>query len=365
MKKVLFFPLLRIPSGHHQVANTLIDSIKAIDNNIICEKIELLSTSYGRVESLISNIYLTWIHRLPSLYRSLYQWNAVNNRSKVSNSHKLYIILFLSHLRKVLRENDADLLVCTHAMPSFLLNHLKEHNEISVPIINVYTDYFINNIWGSTKIDYHFVPDQILKDELVSKGVPSEKINITGIPVHSELQNENGRRHPTRTRKILVTGGSLGCGVMKKLIMKIESDEQFQWFVLCGKNSKLFDEIKNKEKKHLHALPYISSKVEMADLYNEVDAILTKPGGVTLSESITRKIPIFVYYALPGQEEMNFQHLEKLKIVYPIYLDKPIGRQLENFFEGEEVSKFQSRIANYLYQQIDRDYSYILKKLIQ
>ena len=41
-------------------------------------------------------------------------------------------------------------------------------------------------------------------------------------------------------------------------------------------------------------------------LYDKADAIITKPGGITITECLWKQVPIFVYEALPGPEEMNF-----------------------------------------------------------
>lgn len=47
----------------------------------------------------------------------------------------------------------------------------------------------------------------------------------------------------------------------------------------------------------------------MNQLYNKADAILTKPGGVTISEALQKKLPILVHTSLPGQEEINLDYL--------------------------------------------------------
>ena len=54
----------------------------------------------------------------------------------------------------------------------------------------------------------------------------------------------------------------------------------------------------------------------MNALYESVDAIITKPGGVTISECLYKKIPIFIYHELPGQEEVNLQNLKNWGLVY-------------------------------------------------
>ncbi|QGS68545.1 hypothetical protein CV093_08425 [Oceanobacillus sp. 143] len=86
--------------------------------------------------------------------------------------------------------------------------------------------------------------------------------------------------------------------------------------VLCGKNIDLFQSIERLNHSHIKPLPYLESKEEMNHLYNEADAIITKPGGVTITESLWKKLPIFVYEALPGQEEINLNYLQRQGLIF-------------------------------------------------
>jgi processive 1,2-diacylglycerol beta-glucosyltransferase len=362
MKKILFFPLLNIPSGHHQVVYSIIDAVNELDSSTKCEVVELLSFSYGKVEKYISKMYLIWIKFFPSTYKWVYKVNAIN---KTNPKYRLYSLLFMRSIKKLLDEKQPDFLVCTHALPSYLINELKKRDNITIPVLNVYTDYFINNIWGKSHIDYHFVPDQNFREYLIEKGVIPDNIFVTGIPVHRLVINEQSQNpHRNIIKRVLITGGSLGCGEMKKLINRIEKEEEFEWLILCGKNDKLYKSLLAKRKMHIIPLGYIKSKTKMANVYKSVDAILTKPGGVTLSESLLNKIPIFVYHVLPGQEEMNLHHLESLNLVYRVKLDTSITEQLKLFFETEEVSHFQHRLHNYLNQIETKSYANVLQKII-
>ena len=58
MARVLFLPLLQIPSGHHHVADCIQEQLKNTSNSFSFEKVELLSYSYGKAEKLISSLYL-------------------------------------------------------------------------------------------------------------------------------------------------------------------------------------------------------------------------------------------------------------------------------------------------------------------
>ncbi|MDQ0218912.1 UDP-N-acetylglucosamine:LPS N-acetylglucosamine transferase [Peribacillus cavernae] len=68
------------------------------------------------------------------------------------------------------------------ALPSYLLNYLKEIEELTIPVINLYTDYFIHQLWGIQHIDYHFVTSREMKEFLKQKGIKDEQIFVNGCP---------------------------------------------------------------------------------------------------------------------------------------------------------------------------------------
>ncbi|MEH7134408.1 galactosyldiacylglycerol synthase, partial [Priestia megaterium] len=61
MKKVLFLPLLKMPSGHHQVAEALMDILERRTTNICYKKIDLLSYTNELLEKVVTGTYLKWI----------------------------------------------------------------------------------------------------------------------------------------------------------------------------------------------------------------------------------------------------------------------------------------------------------------
>ena len=122
------------------------------------------------------------------------------------------------------------------------------------------------------------------------------------------INHKNGDRP-----KILISGGNSGLGGILKLSNELKKASHYDFLVLCGNNKKLFNEILSWNVEHVKGLPYISSRAEMNKLYNQVDAIITKPGGVTVSEALRKRLPIFVHSVLPGQEQINLHVFKKSK----------------------------------------------------
>ncbi|MED4970315.1 MGDG synthase family glycosyltransferase [Parageobacillus toebii] len=266
MKTVLFLPLLQIPSGHHQAADALKEDLLAMAPQWQCHKVELLSSRLGQAEKLISSVYLQWIRHFPKTYSILYD-QAVIRQKKAHLSFRYYEILFRRHIKNVVQHIQPDLIVCTHALPSYLLNRLKLSKEIANPVVNVYTDYFIHHLWGIEAIDYHFVGHPYMKTKLMKKGVPESRIFVTGIPIHPYITISKRKGQTERLcYSGLISGGSLGIGAFTELLKKISPNDPIDYYVLCGKNVQIYKQLQNENHPRFIPLPYISSRQEPIEI---------------------------------------------------------------------------------------------------
>lgn len=336
--KILFLPLFQMPTGHHSVANAVIRSLENRLPEFEYEIVDFFSYADKLLEKAFRLAYLTWIDHSPQTYVWLYKNFMYPSKSNLH--HNLCEYKFLAKMKNLLDTQAPDLVVCTQALPSFLINRLKEYGESTPPVINIYTDFFINKLWGITGIDYHFVPDQMIKEELSGKyDLSPAKIFVTGIPVE-ECFNPHKIQKSTPPYHIIISGGNAGLGDIEHLIQNIDNDEEYLFAVLCGNNQKLYQEILALEQENIKPLRYISCRETMLNLYQNSDAIITKPGGVTLSEALRMRLPIFVHSALPGQEQVNFEYLAKLGLLDQIDQNKSIIDQLDLFFQDQKGSSF-------------------------
>ncbi|MDQ0218378.1 galactosyldiacylglycerol synthase [Peribacillus cavernae] len=328
MKKIVVMPLLRMPSGHHQVAEALINMFEKQNKNVEIKKMDIMSYTSDVLEKIVTSMYLKWIRYTPGTYEQVYK-RFINSHSDQSGLLKLYKKLFIKKMVLLLQEENPDLIICTHGFPSFLLNQLKLKSKLDIPVINVYTDFFVNDMWGKNGIDVHLVPNQEIRWELIHEfGVPERNIHVTGIPVHEEFLFTTKDQIRSSRKRILISGGNSGLGKISSLLEEFKKSKRFDYLVLCGNNQKLFNQISSWKLSHIKPIQYLTSRSEMNLLYEQVDAIITKPGGVTISEVIQKKLPIFIHSALPGQEEVNLTFLTNRGLVFEIDHEQPIEIQL-------------------------------------
>lgn len=347
--KILFLPFMKMQTGHHTVADALIRSLQARVSNISCSKIDFFSYADKLLEKAFRMTYLTWIDHSPQTFVKIYH-NFVYP-TKSTKHFFWYELKFIDKMRTLLAEQQPDLIICTQAFPSFLLSRLRYSGTVIPPVINIYTDFFINKLWGINGIDYHFVPDKEIKAQLVTRyNLNASNIYITGIPV-DECFLPRSTFTPIPPYRILISGGSNGLGDIERLISNLPQGNQYYFYLLCGNNKKLYKEILGLGLANLQPLTFITSREDMNRLYNQADAIITKSGGVTLSEAIHKRLPIFIHSSLPGQEQVNKEYLLKRQLIYNLDSNDSVTRQLDFFFNNkDEQLMWLKRTEGYINQ---------------
>ncbi|MGG3842680.1 MGDG synthase family glycosyltransferase [Anoxybacillus kestanbolensis] len=346
MMNILVLPLFQMPSGHHQVADALIYSLQHRFPEVYCEKLDFLSYCSEQIERRVADFYIRWISVSPHSYEWMYRrWMKKFEQPTM----ELWLLYFEKKMKRLLQEKKPDLIICTHSFPSHVLQRLKQKGAVKVPVVNVYTDFFLSGIWGKTAIDYHFVPHEEAKRSICSTfRIGRNRVIVTGIPTHEHIVPARKMKRRTNKR-ILVAGGNQGLGKIKPFLTNA-THTQLTYFVLCGKNEALYHELKSWNDPHIRPFRYIADPAKMNELYDEVDAVVTKPGGVTMSEVLAKRLPAFTLSYLPGQEQMNLHYLRKKGLIYLLHDKEPYDQQLMRILmNDEEMNQLEKRMEHYWY----------------
>ncbi|SFA54735.1 UDP-N-acetylglucosamine:LPS N-acetylglucosamine transferase [Anoxybacillus pushchinoensis] len=341
---ILVLPLFQMSTGHHQVADALIYSLQRRFPEASFEKLDFLSYCNEQMEKRVADFYLRWISVLPHSYEWMYRrWM----RKFEQPTLEPWLLYFEKKMKRLLQEKDPDLIICTHSFPSHVLHRLKQKGVVTIPVVNVYTDFFLSGIWGKTAIDYHFVPHEEAKRFMCTTlRIDRHRVIVTGIPIHEHIVPSKKRKQ-RENKRILVAGGNQGLGKMKQFLTNAKHS-QLTYFVLCGKNEALYNELKSWDDPRVWPFRYISDPAKMNELYDKVDAIVTKPGGVTMSEVLAKRLPAFTLSYLPGQEQMNLHYLRKKGLIYFLNDNEPYDQQLMRVLtDNDEMDQLGKRIEQY------------------
>lgn len=304
--KVLIFTETKIGEGHLQAARAVAFELE----NLLGRKVKILSglyTIHPLFEWLATNTYFLLMQSFPWLWRFIYR--RVNRRSFWQTW------LFAKKLEKVLAEEEPDLVICTHAACISALGYLKQKHRFRFRLAAIFTDFDFHPFFVTPLVDYYFVPHAGVKEKLIKQfGIAETNIFDYGIPVRPMFDGQRSKAVglpllPKEKIKLLILGGAQGLGPLEKLIHIFQPyQDRFQLIVITGKNRKLYEKLT--EKRYDHAL-ILGYEERLDQWFCAVDLILTKPGGITISEAIALRKPCILLRPIPGHEEANRDFLIK------------------------------------------------------
>ena len=188
-----------------------------------------------------------------------------------------------------------------------------------------------------------------MEKELCDYGVAKDKIHVTGIPMSDRFFEKFDRTSilkmfnlvPNKKVILFFGGGEFGLGkertvqILRSLILNAHD---YQIIAISGKNEKMKEAFESLVKEL-----NVSSKVKILGFTDKVpelmsisDLVVTKPGGLTTTESLASHLPIIIINPIPGQEEENAEFLEKHKVGIWIKKDDDPDAILLNLFDNKD-----------------------------
>lgn len=217
--------------------------------------------------------------------------------------------LFLDKLAELLEQYRPDAVIATHPLCAQIVSRLKEeavqkdHCYLDLPLFTCITDVSSHPEWINRNTDCYLVPNREVRNSLEEKGVSPSRICVTGIPVREEFRSlSRGSDVSKKGRQLLVMGGGLGLlPVNDSFYETLDSIPETHTTIITGYNKKLCRHLEGRWK-NIEVLGYVDRVWEyLADS----DMIVTKPGGITLFESIFAQVPIYSWRPALCQERNN------------------------------------------------------------
>lgn len=220
-------------------------------------------------------------------------------------------------LLPLIRQFQPDVILTTYHFSAQMVSHLKGTGQIRTPLVSIITDYGPHRAWISPHVDAYVVSDSGMIEKLMARGVPQAIIHPFGIPVESKFfrkqDTRNLRLHiglDPQLPTLLFMAGSFGVRSVRRIYQEIsELSDPLQCIVITGRNKTLYRQFQQLAARSPHDTKLVYFTAHVDRYMHASDLLLTKPGGLTLSESLASNLPLAVFGAIPGQEEDNEQFL--------------------------------------------------------
>jgi processive 1,2-diacylglycerol beta-glucosyltransferase len=292
--------------------------------------------------------YLRLTDKLPALWGYVYEQTDRDFFRLATELRTLVDSIWAWGLRKLLRSYEPHVIVCTHFLPVEVLSLRKGRSRLTLPLYCVVTDYAAHAFWAYRDVDRYFVATDDVRQQLVHRGVPTGAIQVPGIPVDPKVTAPKTREETRQLRGIaldrpLITlfGGGLEPGRVRVIVEGLLGQTQpATLIVVAGRNRSLLAEISDLESTsalELHKLGFVDY---VDDLVVASDLVITKAGGLTVSEVLARGRPMIIIDPIPGQEESNADYLAGVGAAISIRLPQHVP------FAVSQLVSDQQRLAD-------------------
>src|SRR3989338_3831243 len=298
-------------AGHKKAAEALDAYLKNAHPEISAKVIDILDYTPKFFKLLYSDGYTFLISRLAWLWYILYRLSFLFSKNPLF-AYFDYITSqpFIRRLQK----EKYEIVLSTHFLANNVISvYKKKHPESPLRLISIITDYNLHPIWIGEGVDVYIVSCDYVENELIRRGMRADKIKDYGIPAHPKFYSTLERKeaalrlgaNPAQFTVLIMTG-TFGIGPIEEIVKSLAGN--LQLLVICGRNRQLYNRLCALR---LNLVKVYSLIDNVDELMSVSDVVLTKAGGLTITESLAKGVPMVFFSNIPGLETANAEVIAK------------------------------------------------------
>ena len=351
-------------SGHLSAATAIEQYIRENYPDAKTLKIDCVEYINKSINKISTSAYKSIILKTPVLWGQVYKLlknDTILDITQFSNRFMAKKIFTL------FEDFEPDLVISCHPLGGQITSFLKSHKKTNCKLATVMTDFASHKQWliGKDYTDYFFVSNIEMKTSLISEGIYPNKIYVSGIPISPNFYKNYDKENiykslnieKNKKNIIFFGGGSLGLSSSSNIQAILTSllqatDESHQIIIISGKNQKLYNDFQKtiNNTYHKSQIKLIDFTTELPELLPITSFVITKPGGLTITECISTNVPIILINPIPGQEKENAQYIADNKMGIWIKTTKPTPEYFQEIFNDtkliEEIKENQKKYSH-------------------
>ncbi|WCK56517.1 glycosyltransferase [Aneurinibacillus sp. Ricciae_BoGa-3] len=302
----------------------------------------VLKDLFAEAHPLIDTVTRAFYKKSYTLGSVLYGW-FYNYTKKMKHDTMLsrwFNSFGTKKLREYIYQEKPDLVINT--FPMLAMPELCRRDGIFIPVYTVVTDFTLHNRWIHPDITRHYVPTLDIKNMMIEEGIESHQIMVCGIPLREQFNTSSysfslfekyGLSASKKT--VLIMADFHSRKKLKKICSELLSLNRYQLMIVCGRNQPLKEELEKdfSEEASIRILGYVE---DMHLVMKMASCIVTKAGGITLSEALSMSVPPVIYSPVAGQERENARYLAGKGAAIISDQTEDLVYQVDNLLQSDE-----------------------------
>ena len=346
MKKKILITYASYGSGHKTVANYIYEYFKEHgDYDVKIVDVMDYASLIGKINLKLFNMIFKFQFSLPATIGYELSDNKI-----VTAPYKIYTKACLNkQLQKDFLEYNPDLLIATHFFGGIMMGSINKKYHTKTKIITIITDYCSNCMWiqNHKYEDYIIVSNEIVKQEVLKFGVDEKKICPFGIPLSSKFKVTYDKekikiKYNIKNNKPIILffgGGSMGSNFTYnylKALLKLKLDINI--IFVAGKNVELQNKVNDLVmKENTPNITVLGFTNDVSNLLNIATLVITKPGGLSVTEALEMKTPMILIPGNGGQENYNANFVTKNKFGLRVRTPFQLSRIMKKINNNPEI----------------------------
>ncbi|OGW62073.1 MAG: hypothetical protein A2V83_06700 [Nitrospirae bacterium RBG_16_64_22] len=300
-------------SGHRRAAQAV--AAAARERGLVADSVNLLDHVHPLFRRAYQNGYEWIVRHAPAIWAGLYA-SAAHPRSEAALRR---VQGFLSRpaarpFFDLIETSRPSTVVATHFLAVHLLGPLRA--RCGFRLAATITDFEAHPFWIDGAVDTYTVAHEDVARELSALGVPRDRIEVTGIPIQPDLDKRDSAACrkvlgiPDDERVILVLSGGIGVGRIEQVVVDLARRRvAASVWVSAGNDAgrlRRLEALASSLPLRVRPFGFVEN---IEDYLGAADVLVTKPGGLTVSEALARRLPTVLIDPIPGQEKANARFL--------------------------------------------------------
>ena len=246
----------------------------------------------------------------PQFYKLGYKMSDLSLTTNVTEM--AYVMMMYDPISRLMKQHKPDAVVITFPTYQYPVAAYRRISGMNVPIVTVVTDLVsLQKMWFSQSADLCLVPTQTAADLALERDLDPESIHITGLPVNPALADAPASKAEARRALGWPEDKFTVLAVGSKRVERLDAfthvvnhaGHDLHLVGVAGGNLELYDALQSAEW-HIPATIYDFVR-NMPELMHAADCIVTKAGGLIVTESLACGLPLILIQVIPGQETGN------------------------------------------------------------
>lgn len=309
-----------VGAGHLRAAEAVHTALQIMVPTATVRNLDVLELTNAAFRRVYGKAYLDLVNKAPHVLGYFYDLLDQPSRSRRNHGDKIRLLVEQLNLQpfiQFLKEEPWDLLINTHFLPAEIIAALRQQGKLDTPQVTVTTDFETHRLWVNEPCERYFTATEEGALYLQSWGVPIERTAATGIPIHPVFSEPRDRAatlaaHGLANDRpvVLQLAGGFGVGPIERLYRALlEVEPALQVVVVAGRNAKVKEQLEAVAVPERHRARVLGFTTQIDELMAVADLVMTKPGGLTTSETLARGAAMVIVNPIPGQESRNSDYL--------------------------------------------------------